>query len=103
GYALMMQGLCAADIGDFERAASRSRAALRSSTLGPLLGVPLQCLGRVAVERDPARAMRLLGAAVGHFQRTGTVPPPFVQQRIDATGQRAREILRSDAAARIWS
>jgi DNA-binding CsgD family transcriptional regulator len=100
GYAHMMLGLCAADAGDLARGESHSRAALNAATLGPLLGVPLQCMARVAVERDPGRTIRLLAAADAHFRRSSTVPPPFLQQRSAASRQRAQQLIGDVAAAR---
>jgi non-specific serine/threonine protein kinase len=103
GYAHMMLGLCAAEREDLDLAASHSRLALGASALGPLLGIPLQVMGRVAQERDPSRALRLLGAASIHLQRTGTVAPPFLQARSDATRSSVEQLVGADAALRLWS
>ncbi len=102
GYAHMMLALCAAEREDLEAAASHSRLALGASALGPLLGIPLQVMGRVAQEHDSARALRLLGAASMHLQRTGTVAPPFLQERSHATRIRAEQLVGPDAASRLW-
>jgi predicted ATPase/DNA-binding CsgD family transcriptional regulator len=102
GYAHMMLGLTAGDAEDFERAATHARAALSVSSLGPILGVPLQGMAKVAVEKDPARAMRLLGGADGHLQRTSTVEPAFARARAETTRQRAEELLGAQAAARLF-
>jgi DNA-binding CsgD family transcriptional regulator len=102
GYAHLMLGLTAGDAGDLDRAADHSRAALAAPSLGPILGVPIQGMARVAVARDPGRAMRLLGAASGHFERTGTLEPPFVRRRADATRQQAEDLLGAGAAARLF-
>ncbi|MCA1843503.1 MAG: helix-turn-helix transcriptional regulator, partial [Actinobacteria bacterium] len=102
GYANMMLGLCAADLGHASQAEAHGQAALRAPALGPLLGVPLQAMAHGAVERDPGRAMRLLGAAAGHFARSATTPPPFLQQRSDATREHAGRLLGLDAACRAY-
>jgi len=103
GYAEMMLGLCAAERDDIDGAASHSRVALGVSALGPLLGIPLQVIAHVVRESDPALAMRLLGAAALHLERTGTVAPPFLVQRSEATRSRAEELLGSAAAAQSWA
>jgi predicted ATPase/DNA-binding CsgD family transcriptional regulator len=102
GYAHMVLGRAAADDGDVPSAYEHCQAALDTSALGALLGIPLQTVGRLAVERQPGRAMRLLGAGAAHFARTDIVPPPFLQQRSDDAQERAEQILGAEAAARAW-
>jgi tetratricopeptide (TPR) repeat protein len=99
GFAHMILSMCAADATDLERTRRHCRAALNTPSLGPLLGVPLIELGRVLVEKDPVRALRLLGAAAAHLERMGTVLPGFVQRGADAARQRATPLLGSQAAA----
>ena len=89
GFAHMMLSVSLADAGDAARTLVHGRTALHTPSLGPLLGVPLQQLGRVSVEDDPVRALRLLGSAAGHLERTSTVFPGFVQRRADAARHRA--------------
>jgi DNA-binding CsgD family transcriptional regulator len=93
GYAHMMLAICAADAGDGERTRLHCTIALHTASLGPLLGVPLQQLARVTVEHNPARALRLMGSADGHLERTGTVEPPFLTSRAEAVRQRAAQLL----------
>jgi predicted ATPase/DNA-binding CsgD family transcriptional regulator len=100
GYAHMMLGLCAAEAQDVERTVLHCGIALRVPSLGPLLGIPLQALAAVTVERDPAEATRLLGGAAGHLERTGTLEPAFLRRRAEATRQRAEELIGVEAAAR---
>ncbi|HZB97394.1 MAG TPA: LuxR C-terminal-related transcriptional regulator, partial [Candidatus Sulfotelmatobacter sp.] len=102
GYAHMMLGLCAADAGDLDGAISHCQLALAATELGPLLGVPLLALAQAGLAKAPGRAVRILGAAAGHFQRTGTVTPPFLQQRSDDTRRLAEQLLGVQAAARGW-
>jgi hypothetical protein len=59
-------------------------------------------LGRVNVEEDPAHAMRLMGAATGYMERTGTVLPPFVQRRTDTARQRAAQLLGAQATQKAF-
>jgi len=66
---------------------------------GALRGVALHQLGRANVEDHPAYAMRLMGAAAGYLQRTGTVLPPFLQRRADTARERAEQLLGAHAAA----
>jgi DNA-binding CsgD family transcriptional regulator len=103
GYARMMLGLCAAEREDPGSAAAHCRVALGVPALGPLLGIPLQVMARVTVEHDPARAIRLLAAAAMHLQRTGTVPPRFLQDRSEATRRRAEQLAGADTAGRLWT
>jgi predicted ATPase/DNA-binding CsgD family transcriptional regulator len=102
GYAHLMLGLTAADAEDLGRAGDHSRAALAVPSLGPILGVPLQGMARVAVDADPGRAMRLLGAAARHFEGTGTTEPAFVRRRAEITRARATAVLGEQAAARAF-
>jgi DNA-binding CsgD family transcriptional regulator len=102
GYAYVMLGLALAEGGDLRRAGTHFRAALAVASLGPILGVPLQGLARALVAGDPARAIRLLGAAAAHFDRTGTLQPGFVQRRADATYDRGVQLLGAGAAARAF-
>ena len=99
GFAHMMLSICAADAGDVERTRLHCRTALHTPSLGPLLGVALQQLGRVSVEEDPARALRLMGGAAGHLERTGTVLPAFLQRRAQTARQRAAQLLGAQTAA----
>jgi non-specific serine/threonine protein kinase len=103
GYAHMMLALSAAEHGDLVAAAAHCEVALGAAALGPLLGIPLQVMARVAVERDPALALQLLGAASVHLQRTGTVAPHFLIDRSEATRARAEVLAGRDAAARRWT
>ena len=102
GYAHLMLGLCSADGNDLARAGEHFRAALGSPSLGPILGVPLQGLARVFVDRDAVRGMRLLGAGAGQFERTATLDPPFVRHRADATRERGERMIGEVAAARAF-
>ncbi|GAC1327210.1 MAG: hypothetical protein NVSMB22_18640 [Chloroflexota bacterium] len=93
GFAHMMFSISAADAGDLERTRLHARMALRTPSLGPLLGVVLHQLGRATLAKDPASALRLMGAATGHLQRTGTVLPAFLQRRADTARERATQLL----------
>jgi predicted ATPase len=88
GFAHMMLSLSTADGGEVELTLLHGRAALDEPSLGPLRGVPLQQLGRVSVENDPVRALRILGSAAGYLERTSTIFPGFVQRRADAARRR---------------
>jgi predicted ATPase/DNA-binding CsgD family transcriptional regulator len=103
GYANLMLGITASDANQHQRAVKHSRAALAVPGLGPVLGVPLVSLARVAAEDDPARALRLLGAATAHFERTGTTAPPFVTERAAAARQRAERLIGSRAGSRAYA
>jgi non-specific serine/threonine protein kinase len=98
GFAHMILTISAADAGDVERTLRHCRTALHIPSLGSLCGVALHQLGRVIVEEDPAQAMRLMGAAAGYLERTGTVLPPFLQRRADPARQRAEDLLGVQAA-----
>ncbi|HZB97818.1 MAG TPA: LuxR C-terminal-related transcriptional regulator, partial [Candidatus Sulfotelmatobacter sp.] len=93
GFAHMILSISAADAGDIERTRRHCRTALHIPSLGSLCGVALHELGRVNVEEDPAHAMRLMGAAAGYLERTGTVLPPFLQRRAGPARQRAEQLL----------
>jgi non-specific serine/threonine protein kinase len=64
--------------------------------------VALQQLGRVTLEEDPARAMRLMGGAAAYLERTGTVEPAFLRRRADAARQWAAQLLGAPAAAQTF-
>ena len=93
GFAHMMLSISAADAGDVERTRRHCQTALHISNLGSLGGVALHQLSRVNVEEDPAHAMRLMGAAAGYLERTGTVLPPFLQRRADPARERAEQLI----------
>ena len=100
GYAHMMLSVCAAEARDTERTVLHAGMALRTQSLGPLLAIPLQALAAAGVERDPAEALRLLGGAAAHLERTGTLEPTFLWRRAEATRERAEELIGVEAAAR---
>lgn len=62
---------------DLEGTRLHAGMALRTASLGPLFGVVLHQIGRATLADDPASALRLMGVATGHLQRTGTVLPAF--------------------------
>jgi predicted ATPase/DNA-binding CsgD family transcriptional regulator len=99
GYAELMLGLVLAEAGRLEGSAAHFRAALRTPTLGPILGVPMQGMARARLEKDAPFAVTLLGAAAAHFERTGTLQPGFVRRRADAAYERGVQLLGSTAAA----
>jgi tetratricopeptide (TPR) repeat protein len=100
GLAHMMLSISAADAGNVERTRLHCRMALHSPSLGSLLGMALHQVGRVSVEDDPVRALRLMGSVTGHLERTGTVLPAFLRRRADAARQRAAQLLGTDTAAK---
>jgi hypothetical protein len=102
GFAHMMLSMSVADAGDLQRTHFHARITLHTPILGPLPGIQLQQLGRATVEEDPERAMRFMGAAIGHFDRTGTVLPPFLRRRFHAARQRAIQLLGDQAAAQAF-
>jgi hypothetical protein len=98
----MILSISAADAGDVERTRRHCRTALHIASLGSLRGVALHQLGRVNVEEDPAHAMRLMGAAAGYLERTGTVLPPFLQRRAVPARQRAGQLLGVQTAGQVF-
>ncbi len=100
GYAHVLLALCAVNAGHRPDAKEHALAALDAPSLGPILGVPIQTIARLAVDRDASVAARLLGAAAGHFERTGTLEPPFVRRLAERTRERAVDLMGADAAGR---
>lgn len=102
GQAHMMLGICAADGGDAELTRAHCHVALNAASLGPIRGVVLQQLARIAVEEDPARAIRLMGAAAGNFEHTGGVEPGFLRRSAETVPDRAAQLLGADTASHLF-
>jgi DNA-binding NarL/FixJ family response regulator len=101
GYAHMMLSICAADARDAGRTRRHGIEALSTESIAPLHAVALQQIARVAVERDPGQALRLLGAAAELLDHDGTDEPAFLAMRAAAARERAAGLVGAATASRL--
>ncbi len=98
-------GLTAKATGDHAAAAGHlSQAVVALTSVGDttILGVALVTLAGLTVATDPARALRLAGAAVVLRERIGGQYPPGTVQELDAVRNRGTESLGGPAAESEW-
>jgi predicted ATPase/DNA-binding SARP family transcriptional activator len=103
GFALFFLGLAEADAGDRELAATHFLGALLTEALGPIRAGALEGLARLAGEDDPARAVRLLGAALALRERHAGSPPPYIRRRAAAIRAQAEQSMDALAAQQAWN
>jgi predicted ATPase len=103
GFAGAFLGFADTEAGEPELAASRFRGAAMIAALGPIRGVALDGLALLAVDHDPPRALRLLGAATAHRQRHAGRPPPHFSDRREAIRAQAEQRIDPAAAQQAWS
>jgi non-specific serine/threonine protein kinase len=102
GFARSFLGHADIDDGKRELAASHFRAALQAEVLGPVRGQALDGFARLALERDPRRAIRLLGAARAMRERYGGRAPPWRERVNEATRAKAERRLDALASHEAW-
>ena len=105
GQVLLASGLTAKASGDPTRALdylSRAVGVLGSTGDATILGVALTTIGGLILQRDPARALRLAGAAIGLRERIGGAYPPGTVDELNAIRRAGTEALGEATAAREW-
>ena len=100
---MMFLGLADIDTGALAEASAHFRCALLTPAIGPLRAGAFEGLARLAVERDPRRALHLLGAAHSLRERHAGQPPPFVRRRAGAVRARAEASLDDPIALEAWN
>jgi hypothetical protein len=76
--------------------------AVRSQALGPIRGTALEALATLALEQDPRRAVRLVGACAAVREAGGGRPPAWLKRRGQSVRTKAERILGPDEPQRIW-
>jgi len=105
GQAHTYLGLIAKFTGDHapaERHLSEAVRLLVSTSDPTILGVALAGLSTLAVGRDPRRALRLGGAAVGHRERVGGRYPPWTVDDLEDVKRLGTDALGSATATAEW-
>jgi hypothetical protein len=83
-------------------AAAHLTRVVRTPALGPVRGTAIEGLARLAVERDPRRAARLVGACASVRESGGGAPPPWLRRRGEAVQTDAEQALGPAEARRAW-
>lgn len=81
------------DLGDHEPAGAYFAGAVQIAAIGPIRGTAIDGLARLALDRDPGRAARLLGASVSVRESGGGVPPRWLKRRAEAVRVEADRVL----------
>lgn len=105
GQVLLASGLTAKASGDPAGALdylSRAVRVLGSTGDATILGVALATIGGLVLHRDPTRALRLAGAAVGLRERIGGGYPPGTVDELASIRRGGTEALGEAGAAREW-
>ncbi len=102
GFAHVFLGSAEVFFGDPELAVTHLDRAVRSHALGPIRGTAVEAVARLAVEQDPERAVRLVGACAAIREAGGGRPPPWLKRRGQAVRAEAERILGPEEVQRIW-
>jgi non-specific serine/threonine protein kinase len=102
GFAHVFLGSAEVFFGDAELAITHLDRAVRSQALGPIRGTAVEALARLALEQDPGRAVRLVGACAAIREAGGGRPPAWLKRRGQAVRAEAEQILGPDETQRIW-
>jgi hypothetical protein len=101
-FARMFLGNAALDAGDRELAISHFRAGLLTEMLGPVRGNALDGFAKLALDSDPRRTIRLLGASRALRERYGGRPPPWLKRKAQAIQTEAERRLDARAFKQAW-
>jgi hypothetical protein len=93
GFARIFLGWAAIFAGEPAVAIEHLTKAVCTEALGPVRGTAMDAFARIALARDPHRAVRLLGACSSIRERGGGRPPAWLRRRGEA--------VRAEAEARI--
>jgi predicted ATPase/DNA-binding SARP family transcriptional activator len=102
GFAHVFLGSAEVFAGNHELAVTHLDRAVRSKALGPIRGTAVEALARLALEQDPHRAVRLVGACAAIREAGGGRPPAWLKRRGQTVRTQAERILGPDEAQRIW-
>ena len=103
GWAEVFLGFADVDAGEPELAAGRFRRAAMATALGPVRAAGLDGLATLAVDDEPLRTIRLMGAATAHRQRHGGRPPPHLARMTERFRARAAQQVDPDTAEQAWN
>ncbi len=99
---MMFLGLADIDTGAPAEGSAHLRRALMTPAIGPLRAGALEGFAELAVDGDPRRALRLLGAAQSLRERHAGQPPPFIRRRAGDVRRRAEASLDEPVAHEAW-
>jgi tetratricopeptide (TPR) repeat protein len=102
GLARFFLGVAEVALGNHELAVAHLAYAIRTPALGPVRGTALEGLARVELERDPRRALRLVGACAAVRERGGGRPPAWLKRRGEAVRAEAEQVLGKAEAQQVW-
>jgi non-specific serine/threonine protein kinase len=102
GFARVFLGWAEIALGNQELAAEHFTRVVRTPALGPVRGTAIEGLARLALEHDPRRAARLVGACASVRETGGGVPPPWLKRRGQAVAAEAEQVLGAVEARQAW-
>jgi hypothetical protein len=102
GFARVFLGWVEIALGNREQAAVHLAQVVATPALGPVRGTAIEGLARLALERDPRRAARLVGACASVRETGGGVPPPWLKRRGEAVQAEAERVLGRADAGQAW-
>jgi tetratricopeptide (TPR) repeat protein len=102
GFARVFLGWAEIALGNHQLAAAQLTRVIRTPALGPVRGTAIEGLARLALEHDPRRAARLVGACASVRESGGGVPPPWLKRRGDAVRTEAEEVLGPSSTQQAW-
>ncbi|MBV9797678.1 MAG: winged helix-turn-helix domain-containing protein [Solirubrobacterales bacterium] len=102
GFARLFLGWAEIFLGTPELAVTQLDRAVGTKALGPIRGTGVEALARLALEEDPRRAVRLVGACAAIREAGGGRPPAWLERRGQAVRAEAEHTLGAEETQRIW-
>lgn len=105
GLAMAWLGLLDLSVGRREAAESRFAHSFRVLMAGgdPVMALPISGIGACSAAVDPARALRILGAAETFWRQAGLRKPPAIQRMLEGASTRAIALIGEEEGAQAFA